>query len=287
MNQARAADASGDMKRPVPLSINNASDATETDAPELSKKPRPCHTPSSGAADQEPGDAPEKIDVDTTRDAPPMEVVEEEKKPDDEEVPEEATEEDKWAAAGWISPKGVADDAVAAAKAAATAQCDDKMTKLLAALSECGEEGAPDSLEMIPAAKLTKKRITNIIDIKDVDGASYSGLFDRGERQSVVKAQGRVRSKLEELISDATASRSNEIARAELDARVDLEYAAVEALSEDTPDVTIRVATSECTRFTCSHIGHQMAVVGGVRYAHGRRGSGMSDGGAGRERRSS
>ena len=84
------------MKRKSALSNKNASDATETDASELSKKARPSHPSQSGDADQEPPpkdvaprDKPEGKDVDMTRgDAPPMEVEEEETTPVDEEVPE-------------------------------------------------------------------------------------------------------------------------------------------------------------------------------------------------------
>lgn len=264
------------MKRPVLLSINNASDATETDAPELSKKPRRSHTPSSGAADQEPGDGPENFDVDTTRDAPPMEVEEEETTPVDEEVPEEATEEDRLDE-GWLSKKCDVDDAVAAAKAAAAAQWDGKLTKLEAALEKCGEEGAPGSLEMIPKQDLKVKAIEEIINIKEVKGASYRSLFAGKEKTSAAKAQPRVRPTLVKLLKEAKGRKSVELERAELDARVDLEFAAIEALSEDTPDVTISVATSECTRLTDSHTGHQMAVVEELRMAHGRRVVGLSD----------
>ena len=64
---------------------------------------------------------------------------------------------------GWLSPKDVVDDAVAAARAAANAQCDGESTLLQAALAKCGEEGAPGSLEMIPKKDLTLKKIQEII----------------------------------------------------------------------------------------------------------------------------
>ena len=241
------------MKRKAALSNNNASDATETDASQLSKKRRLGDTPQpSGAADQKPPPA-DGNDVDTTTsdEAPPMEVEEEETTPVAEEVPEEATEEDKRLDEGWLSPKDVVDDDAAAARAAAAAKSDGKLTKLRAALVACGMEGAPGSLEMIPSSQLTKKKIQNIIDIKEVDGASYGRLFAKGAKKtSKEKAQLLVRPKLKELINDATNNRSIEIARAELEARVNAEYAACEALPDDTSDVTISVATSECIRLT-------------------------------------
>ena len=71
------------MKRKSALSNKNASDATETDASELSKKARPSHQSQSGDADQEPPpktvavrNEPEKKDVEMTRgDARPTQVV--------------------------------------------------------------------------------------------------------------------------------------------------------------------------------------------------------------------
>jgi len=233
------------MKRPVPLSINNASDATETNAPELSKKSRLGAALPSGSADQEPPPA-DVNDVDTTRDAPPMEVEEEETTPVDEEVPEEATEEDEWLGEGWLVPKGVVDDAVAAAKAAAAAQWDGKLTKLEAALEKCGEEGAPGSLEMIPKKDLTLKAIEEIININDVEGASYTSLFARREKTSKDKAQKRVRPKLKELIEEVKERKSVELEKAELEAQLSLELAAVEALPDDEPNITAQRSVLVC-----------------------------------------
>ena len=228
------------MKRKAALSNNNASDATETDASQLSKKRRLGDTPQpSGAADQKPPPA-DGNDVDTTTsdEAPPMEVEEEETEPVAEEVPEEATEEEKRAAEGWLSPKSDVDDAVAAAKAAAAAQSDGELTKLRAALAKCGEEGAPGSLEKIPMKDLTLKKITDIIDIKGVVGATYSALYNKGEKTSKKKAHGRVRPKLKELLKGATENKTVALEKAEVETRLRFELAAVEALPDDEPDVT-------------------------------------------------
>ena len=243
------------MKRAVPLTDQNAPAASETDVSRPSKKPRLTGKPSSGAADQEPPpkdvaprDKPEGKDVDMTRgDAPPMEVEEEETTPVAEEVPEEATEEDKRAATGWLSSKSDVDEAVVAAKAAAVAQCGDILTKLKAALEKCGTEGEPGSLEMIPKKELTQKKIQEIIDIKGVEGASYTGLFDRGARKSKEKAQSLVRPRLKELLEEATQKKSVALEKAEVEAQLSLELTAIKALPEDTPDVTTLRSLLACS----------------------------------------
>ena len=237
------------MKRPVPLSINNASDATETNAPELSKKSRLGAALPSGSADQEPPPA-DVNDVNTTRDAPPMEVEEEETTPVAEEVPEEATEENKLLDEGWLSPKGVVDDAVAAARAARAAQWDGKLTKLNAALEKCGEKGAEDSLEKIPKKSLTQQHIIDIINIEDVEGADYASLFPDRKKMTKVNAQRKVRPKLEQLIKEARENRSLALEKAEFEAQLNLELVAFEALPDsDKTGVTISVAKnmSGCT----------------------------------------
>ena len=227
------------MRPPLSPTSNNVKRASEKGASQTSKKQRLGDTPlPSGAADQKPPADGNDVDTTTRDEAPPMEVEEEDTKPVAEEVPEEATEEDKLLDEGWLSPKGVVDDAVAAAKAAANAQSDGILTKLNAALEKCGTEGEPGSLELIPKKELKKATIDEIINIKEVDGASYASLFAKGARTSIVKAQSLVRPKLKELLKEATENKSVALEKAEVEARLGLELAAVKALSDDEPDVT-------------------------------------------------
>ena len=163
-----------------------------------------------------------------------------------EEEEAEPDEDEERAAEGWLSPKGVVDDAVAAAKAAANTQSDGILTKLNAALDECGTEGEPGSLEMIPKKDLTLKAIEEIINIKEVVGASYASLFAKGEKTSKAKAQGRVRPRLQELIKKATENKSVALEKAEVGTRLRLELAAVKALPEDASDVIIKQSLRAC-----------------------------------------
>jgi hypothetical protein len=223
------------MKRKVALSPKNTTGAPETAASGLTKKPRHSHTPSSGPADQEPPpedvaprEEPEKHDVDTTPgDARPTALVEEEENPvDTEDEAEEVMEPDddeKQAAAGWLSKPKTVDATVAEAVAT------------LAKINAPKKKQNADALEALPALEakvgngITKTDCTLFCETWSLGG--QAGAKD--------KIPGKLRKLLEKKEKDMERQGELDGEKVVLQTTLQLEEEAQEALPEGTDKLIV------------------------------------------------
>ena len=120
-------------------------------------------------------------------------------------------------APAWLADPAVIAREVAAAKAEAVVDLNRLLGNLTTALGQC------DRLEKIPKERLKQKDITDIAG----DLFSFTSLFGKNEgRRTVVKAQFRVRKKLDAMIKETTKNRNLALQEAGLNARLRLELEA-------------------------------------------------------------